>query len=99
MVSLTAVEALASGLWPENLHVVVNLPDPRKGEQLVLVTDREAATARDLQAWARQQGATELMVPKTVLTVDRVPILGTGKTDFVAARGLAAQQVLGESAA
>ena len=99
MVSLTAVEALASGLWPENLHVVVNLPDPRKGEQLVLVTDREAATARDLQAWARQQGATELMVPKTVLTVDRVPVLGTGKTDFVAARDLAAQQVLGESAA
>ena len=99
MVSLTAVESLASGLWPDSLHAVVSLPDPRKGEQLVLVTEQEDATQAALQAWGREQGATELMLPKTVLTLDRMPVLGTGKTDYVAATELAQVRVLGATAA
>ncbi len=44
MVSLAAIEALASGLWPDNTHVCVSLPDPRRGESLVLVTDKPTPT-------------------------------------------------------
>ena len=43
MVSLAAVESLACGLWSDAQHVVLSLPDPRKGEQLVLVTDKPDA--------------------------------------------------------
>ena len=39
------------------------------------------------------------MVPKTVLPVKRLPVLGTGKTDYVAAATLARREVLGEAAA
>ncbi len=99
MVSLSAVETLAGGLWPDSLHAVVSLPDPRKGEQLVLLTEQEDAELPALRDWARSEGATELMVPKTVLPVKRLPVLGTGKTDYVAAATLARREVLGEEAA
>ena len=98
MVSLSAVETLASGLWPDSLHAVVSLPDPRKGEQLVLVTEQEDAALPALRDWGRSQGATELMVPKTILPVDRVPVLGTGKTDYVEVKALAEQSLASAAA-
>lgn len=82
MVSLAAVEALAAKTWPENAHAVVAIPDDRKGEQLILVTDLAAASREDLQKIARDDGAPELMVPRVILSIDEVPVLGTGKTDY-----------------
>ena len=35
MISLAAVEALASELWPNALSAVVSVPDMRKGERLI----------------------------------------------------------------
>jgi acyl-[acyl-carrier-protein]-phospholipid O-acyltransferase / long-chain-fatty-acid--[acyl-carrier-protein] ligase len=84
MVSLAAVEALAQGLWPEFHHVVVSLPDPRKGEQLALVTDKPGADRDALLAHARAQGYPELWAPKAVL-VAPIPMLGSGKIDYPAA--------------
>ena len=43
MVSLTAAESLAASLWPDARHAVISMPDGRKGERLVLVTDRADA--------------------------------------------------------
>ncbi len=83
MVSLTAVEGLASAVWPEARHAVVSIPDARKGEKLVLVTDRRDADVARLAEWARSHGAPELAVPKKILRVVEVPVLGTGKTDYV----------------
>ena len=33
-------------------------------------------------AFARERGATELMMPAEVLVVPALPLLGSGKTDF-----------------
>ena len=84
MVSLTAVEGLAGAVWPENRHAVVAVADARKGEKLVLVTDRPDAEVARMAEWAREHGAPELAVPKKILKVAEVPVLGTGKTDYVA---------------
>ena len=84
MVSLTAVEGLASAVWPDGHHAVVSVPDSRKGEKLVLVTDRKDADSARLAEWAREHGAPDLAVPKKILKVAAVPVLGTGKTDYVA---------------
>ncbi len=84
MVSLTAVEGLASAVWPEGRHAVVAVADSRKGEKLVLVTDRKDADVARLAEWAREHGAPELAVPKKIVRVGEVPVLGTGKTDYVA---------------
>ena len=84
MVSLTAAEDLASAVWRESRHAVVALPDPKKGERLILVTDRRDAEASALIAHAKAIGAPELAVPRKIIHVQEIPVLGTGKTDYVA---------------
>lgn len=84
MISLGAVEAELAALWPDHHHAVVAVEDGRKGEQLVLVTDRPDATREAVLARFRERGLGELQVPRTVMTLDRVPLLGTGKTDYMA---------------
>ncbi len=91
MISLAAVEALASTLWPENTHVCVSIPDPRKGESLVLVTDKPEADKAALAAFARDQGIAELWVPKALLVTPMIPILGSGKVDYAATLEMARQ--------
>ncbi len=91
MVSLPAVETYAAKLWPDSEHAVVTRPDARKGEQLVLFTTRADATASALQAWARDNGVTELMIPKDIRIVEALPVLGTGKLDYVTMGANAAQ--------
>ena len=89
MVSLTAAEDLAAAVWPDNRHAVVSLPDPKKGERLVLVTDRQGAEAAALVAHAQAVGASELAVPRKIIAASEVPVLGTGKTDYVAVQRVA----------
>ena len=85
MISLAAVEAVAGALWPNNLSVVIALPDERKGERLVLLTDAPDATRNGFARHARENGLSELMVPAELRT-GTVPISGSGKIDLVAAR-------------
>jgi acyl-[acyl-carrier-protein]-phospholipid O-acyltransferase / long-chain-fatty-acid--[acyl-carrier-protein] ligase len=93
MVSLAAVEDLAARAWPDRLHAVVALPDAAKGEQLVLVTDQPEPQRAALQAQARQAGMSELNVPRRILGVRQVPLLGTGKIDYAGAKALAEEAV------
>ncbi|MDD9901737.1 MAG: AMP-binding protein [Alphaproteobacteria bacterium] len=83
MVSLTAAEALVAAVYPDNHHAVVSVPDAKKGEALILVTDAEGCTAESLLAHARETGVSEIMVPRKIKTVANIPVLGTGKTDYV----------------
>jgi acyl-[acyl-carrier-protein]-phospholipid O-acyltransferase/long-chain-fatty-acid--[acyl-carrier-protein] ligase len=84
MVSLTAAEDLAAAVWPDCRHAVVALPDPKKGERLILVTDRRDASSGPLVDHAKAIGAPEIAVPKKIIRVPEIPVLGTGKTDYVA---------------
>lgn len=86
MVSLSAVESYAADVWPDNMHAIVAVPDARKGEQLILVTDNQDAVRDDLLEYARTQGIAELMVPRTIKPVDALPVLATGKVDYVGLR-------------
>lgn len=89
MVSLTAAEDLASAVWPDGRHAVISLPDKKKGEKLILVTDRHDADVAPLVAHAQTIGAPELAVPRKILKVTEVPVLGSGKTDYVAIQRMA----------
>jgi acyl-[acyl-carrier-protein]-phospholipid O-acyltransferase / long-chain-fatty-acid--[acyl-carrier-protein] ligase len=92
MVSLTAAEDLAVAVWPDGRHAVISMPDARKGERLLLVTDQADADVTALLAHAQSIGAPELAVPRKILKVSEVPVLGTGKTDYVAIQRLAETQ-------
>jgi acyl-[acyl-carrier-protein]-phospholipid O-acyltransferase/long-chain-fatty-acid--[acyl-carrier-protein] ligase len=89
MVPLGAVEDFVSTVWPYASHAVVAVPDPKRGEQLVLVTDCESASRAALGTAARTAGLPELFVPRTITHVPQVPLLATGKIDYVGAARLA----------
>ena len=69
-------------------HAVVAIPDSRKGEKLVLVTDRKNADVAALSEWAKSHGLPDLAVPKKILKIAELPVLGTGKTDYVSIQRL-----------
>jgi Acyl-CoA synthetases (AMP-forming)/AMP-acid ligases II len=87
MVSLAAVEEVAGDLWPGLPSVVVALPDARKGERLVLMTEKDGATKAEFAAFAKLRGLPEIAFPSEVV-VGKVPVLGAGKVDFVSAQRL-----------
>jgi acyl-[acyl-carrier-protein]-phospholipid O-acyltransferase/long-chain-fatty-acid--[acyl-carrier-protein] ligase len=82
MVSLTAVEEFAIKVWPRSNHAAINLPDEKKGEKIILITDNKEATRKELQEYAREHGIGELYIPKKVVLAEALPVLGTGKTDY-----------------
>ncbi len=88
MVSLGAAETLAGRCWPEGSHAVIAVPDARKGEMLILATTQEGAERKTLSAFAKEEGIAELMVPRDIRVLDKIPVLGTGKTDYIALKDM-----------
>ena len=84
MISLTALEEDIEHLWPGILHAVLSQQDERKGEQLVLVTEKQEAAREELAAYLRGRGYVEVSIPKKILSVPKLPLLGSGKTDYPA---------------
>ena len=76
-------------LWPNDQHAVVYVPDPRKGERLILVTTRPVADMNALLSHARERGVPEIMVPRALLQMASMPLLATGKVDYPAVERLA----------
>ena len=99
MVSLNAVEGYAGNLWPDHTHAAVALPDSRKGERIILFTDHAEAKVEELQTWCKEKGASELAVPKRIVTIDDIPVLGSGKTDYVVLQRMAAERFAEQKAA
>ena len=93
MVSLTVVENNASALWPGHTHAAAILPDPKRGEMIVLITDHPKPKRQELMAWAQAHGVPEISVPKKILSVEEVPVLGTGKLDYVRVGQMAKERV------
>ncbi|MCB1505693.1 MAG: acyl-[ACP]--phospholipid O-acyltransferase [Hyphomicrobiaceae bacterium] len=92
MVSLSVVEAAAAEIWPAVISVVVTVPDQRKGERMVLLTANDKATRADFQAFAKSKGMNELSIPAEVM-VAPVPLLGSGKPDYVTATKLVRERL------
>ncbi|MCX7096747.1 MAG: AMP-binding protein [Methylococcales bacterium] len=87
MVSLTAVEQLATTAWPDAHHAAISLPDPKKGEQVILLTTQKQATIADLAA--ASPGVAAISLPKKILVVPEIPVMATGKTNYPAVTALA----------
>ncbi len=99
MVSLAAVEMLAAELWPNYVTAVSAIPDARKGERLVMVTDKHGATRPDFIAYARSKHASELMFPAEIVVLDKLPMLGSGKVDQLAIDKFVREQAAAKAAA
>jgi acyl-[acyl-carrier-protein]-phospholipid O-acyltransferase/long-chain-fatty-acid--[acyl-carrier-protein] ligase len=97
MISLAAVEALASELWPNAPCAVVSVPDLRKGERLILVTQQKDATRSELMVFAKGKHASDLMIPAEVWVLDKLPMLGSGKVDMMGLDKLVKERIAAKS--
>ena len=54
-VSLSSVEDLVAGLWPDHVAAAVAVPDARRGERVILATTKPGATRAEAQAWMKKR--------------------------------------------
>ncbi|HEY5215576.1 MAG TPA: acyl-[ACP]--phospholipid O-acyltransferase, partial [Pseudolabrys sp.] len=99
MISLAAIEMLASELWPDALVSVATVPDARKGERLILVADKSGATRQEFHAYAKSKHASDLMIPGEVISLDKLPVLGSGKVDHLAVQKFVREQAAAKATA
>ena len=83
MVSLTVVEELATQTWRGFNHAAVSLPDDRKGEKIILITDNKDALRKHFQVQIKKDKYGELYLPKKILLAEELPVLATGKIDYL----------------
>jgi acyl-[acyl-carrier-protein]-phospholipid O-acyltransferase/long-chain-fatty-acid--[acyl-carrier-protein] ligase len=92
MISLEVVEKIAALAAPNFAHAASTRPDAAKGEAIVLFTTDPGLTRELLSASAKTLGAPELAVPRVLIAVEEIPLLGTGKTDYVRLGAMAAEK-------
>ena len=89
MISLETVERIAAAAAPGFAHAASTRADAAKGEALVLFTTAVGLSREQLSAAGKNLGAPELAVPRVVQTVNEIPLLGSGKTDYVRLKQMA----------
>ncbi|MBM3153382.1 MAG: bifunctional 2-acylglycerophosphoethanolamine acyltransferase/acyl-ACP synthetase, partial [Chloroflexi bacterium] len=82
MVSLEVVEALARAASDEAMHAATCVPDPGRGESIVLFTTDPALTREQLAQVARAHKLPEIALPRRIRVVESLPVLGTGKINY-----------------
>jgi acyl-[acyl-carrier-protein]-phospholipid O-acyltransferase/long-chain-fatty-acid--[acyl-carrier-protein] ligase len=97
MVSLEVVEKLAFAADPDHQHAASSFADASRGESLVLFTTNPHLNRSLLQNKAKELGIAEITVPRQIKIVDNLPLMGTGKVDYVTLKLWTSQQVSSET--
>jgi acyl-[acyl-carrier-protein]-phospholipid O-acyltransferase/long-chain-fatty-acid--[acyl-carrier-protein] ligase len=93
MVSLDAVEKVAEGCFRTDRNAAINVVDNKKGEKIILYTLHKDATKQLLREYISQSGQSMLVMPTALRIVDKLPLLGSGKIDYVTLKTIAAKEV------
>ncbi len=83
MVSLAAVEEFVSSIIADHIHAAIAIPDDRKGEQILLFTVSQDITRQRLATVAREVGLPEIFMPRHIVVLESIPLLGSGKIDYM----------------
>ena len=83
MINLQLVEEAASACFSTGLHAAVAAADGRKGERVVLFTTYSQTTRDVLREYFLQAGHSVLYVPSRIVSIAAMPLLGTGKPDYL----------------
>lgn len=83
MINLQIVEEAASACFGTGLHAAVAAADGRKGERVVLFTTNSQTKREVLREYFVQTGHSVLYVPSHIIPIVTMPLLGTGKPDYL----------------
>jgi acyl-[acyl-carrier-protein]-phospholipid O-acyltransferase/long-chain-fatty-acid--[acyl-carrier-protein] ligase len=72
------------------MHAATSRADAAKGEAVVLFTTAPGLNREQLSAAARALGCAELAIARDIRRIAAIPLLGSGKTDYVQLQTLAA---------
>lgn len=90
MVSLNLVEELAERCFGSGkAYAAINLPDAKKGEKVVLATNNKNATLQAFREYLAQNRFSMLICPAELIPLEKIPLLGSGKTDYLTLKELA----------
>lgn len=92
MVSLNVVEEIAAQTYESSPTTLaaVSIPDKRKGEKIILFTTIEDdINLKDFKKTVKANKQSALLIPKELAKIDTIPLLGSGKTDYVSLQKLA----------
>lgn len=90
MISLEVVESIARAVSAEAMHAATCVADISRGESIILYTTDSDLTREQLTSAARGMGYPEIAVPRRIRVVKTLPMLGTGKVDYVALKAIEA---------
>jgi acyl-[acyl-carrier-protein]-phospholipid O-acyltransferase/long-chain-fatty-acid--[acyl-carrier-protein] ligase len=91
MISLESVEKLAQWVNPLAHHAASSSPDESRGERIILFTTDKTLSRDGLQQIAKKMGYPEISIPKKIVFLESIPILGTGKTDYATLKMMASE--------
>lgn len=94
MVSLENVERIAHHASPGHQHAVTIELVSQAGESTVLFTTDSGLDRSALHKAARELGAQDLAVARRIVHVPSLPLLGSGKTDYVRLKVMAEVEIL-----
>jgi acyl-[acyl-carrier-protein]-phospholipid O-acyltransferase/long-chain-fatty-acid--[acyl-carrier-protein] ligase len=89
MVSLEVVEQIANTAAPEHNHAASTQVDAQRGECIILFSTDANLKREDLQIVAKNLSLPEIAVARKIVQVTELPLLGTGKTDYVTLKKMA----------
>ena len=89
MVSLEVVEKIANTAAPEHQHAASSQIDAQRGETIILFTTDPALKREDLQMVAKNLKQPEIAIARKIINISELPLLGTGKTDYVTLKQMA----------
>jgi acyl-[acyl-carrier-protein]-phospholipid O-acyltransferase/long-chain-fatty-acid--[acyl-carrier-protein] ligase len=92
MVSLNLIEELATQCFGHSGFAVITVNDKRKGERVLLYTTDETVSLYQLRSYINQRQFSPLLVPFAVKHTKFLPLLGSGKTDYVSLKQWAEQE-------
>lgn len=81
-VCLDLTEAIARAVSSDAQHASLTVPDPGRGEAIVLYTTDPTLNRERLASAARQLGLPEIALPRRIIHRESLPLLGTGKVDY-----------------
>ena len=88
MISLSQVEDVIQSTWPEFDHGLVTVSDLKRGEKIILITTNPEADRKSLLSKFSENGLSNIALPSIIEFMKELPLLGSGKIDYVKLKSL-----------